>query len=276
MKDYYNRTNDKIDFLKKIEDATAIILDGGKQDRKNIISFVRLMVDNQNYDEIISDQDILYITKRLEARFDIRMEAGSLISAEGYTPWLDDARKGIDGYYWERYKRLLPDKGFNRQVINVLDLDTDKNLDHLENPKKKGAWKRKGLCVGHVQSGKTANYIGVICKAADAGYKVIIVLAGLLNPLRDQTQERIDEGFVGLDSSLQLKSTNLNEKLTGVGKFYDAKTWHSPVPLTTNTQDFDRKIATQLRAQISQFNEPVIFVVKKNVSILKNLIDWLR
>ncbi|MCF6248580.1 MAG: Z1 domain-containing protein [Desulfobacula sp.] len=267
---------DHASILEKIEDGVAILLDGGKKDRNTIINFVRMVVDSQYNNETVSEQGILQITKRLEARFDISMEVGNLLSTEGYTPWVDDARNNIVWYYWERYKRLLPDKKFNRKVINVLDIDTNKILDHLENPGKQGSWKRKGLCVGHVQSGKTANYLGVICKAADAGYKVIIVLAGLLNALRNQTQERIDEGFVGFDSSQQLEATTLEEKLTGVGKFYDSSNWHSPVPLTTNSKDFDRKIATQLRAQISQFNEPVIFVLKKNVSILKNLIDWLK
>lgn len=268
------------ELLEKIEDNVARALDGVVADREKIISTVKAYAEIQatinRVEGLISEQDINNITERLEARFDISMEVGNLLSAEGYTPWLDDARENIDWYYWERYKRLLPDKKFNREVINVLDIDTNKILDHLENPEKEGGWKRKGLCVGHVQSGKTANYLGVICKAADAGYKVIIVMAGLLNALRNQTQERIDEGFVGLDSSRQLEATTLEEKLTGVGKFFNSATWHSPVPLTTNTQDFDRKIATQLRAQISQFNEPVIFVLKKNVSILKNLIDWLK
>jgi Z1 domain len=276
MNDQHVTIHDHAAILEKIEDGVAILLDGGKKDRDTIINFVRMVVANQHNDETVSEQDILQITKRLEVRFDISMEVGNLLSAEGYTPWLDDARRNIDWYYWKRYKRLLPDKKFNRKIINVLDIDTNKILDHLENPEKKGGWKRKGLCVGHVQSGKTANYLGVICKAADAGYKVIIVLAGLLNALRNQTQERIDEGFVGFDSSQQLEATTLEEKLTGVGKFYDSSNWHNPVPLTTNSQDFDRKIATQLRAQISQFNEPIIFVLKKNVSILKNLIDWLK
>ncbi len=270
------KTQDPAEILEKIEDGVAILLDGGKKDRNTIINFVRMVVASQNNQDTVSELGILQITKRLEARFDISMGVGNLLSAEGYTPWLDDARQNIEWYYWERYRRLLPDKKFNRKVINVLDIDTNKILDHLENPLKKGGWKRKGLCVGHVQSGKTANYLGVICKAADAGYKVIIVMAGLLNALRNQTQERIDEGFVGFDSSQQLEATTLEEKLTGVGKFYDSSNWHSPVPLTTNSQDFDRKIATQLRAQISQFNEPVIFVLKKNVSILKNLIDWFK
>lgn len=53
----------------------------------------------------------------------------------------------------------------------------------------------------NVQSGKTANYTGVICKAADAGYRLIIVIADMHNNLRNQTQMRIDEGFVGRDSA---------------------------------------------------------------------------
>lgn len=273
-----NTTASNSELMEKIEDNVARALEGIDADREKIIGTVTAYAQIQaTIDSAeISEQDILHITKRLESRFDIRMEVGSLLAAEDYTPWLDDARENVDWYYWERYKRLLPDKKFNREVINVLDIDTNKIIDHLENPGKSGGWKRKGLCVGHVQSGKTANYLGVICKAADAGYKVIIVLAGLLNALRNQTQERIDEGFVGLDSSRQLEATTLEEKLIGVGKFYDSATWRTPVPLTTNTQDFDRKIATQLRAQIGQFNEPVIFVLKKNVSILKNLIDWLK
>ena len=54
---------------------------------------------------------------------------------------------------------------------------------------------RRGLVMGHVQSGKTANYCGLVCKAADAGYKVIIVLSGVHNSLRSQTQIRVEEGF---------------------------------------------------------------------------------
>lgn len=263
----------KSELIDNIEDAVAILLESGSQDRDNIINFIRMIVGSQYADCSISEQNILTITKRLETRFDVSMGVGTLIEAEGYTPWLDDSRENIDWYYWPRYKKLLPKKKFNREVINVLDIDTNKIIDHLENPMKPGGWKRKGLCVGHVQSGKTANYLGVICKAADAGYKVIIVLAGLLNSLRNQTQERIDEGFVGRDSSLQLQAATLSETLTGVGKLSSDQ---FPVPLTTSTQDFDRNIATQLGAQISQFHDPVIFVLKKNVSILRNLIDWLK
>ncbi len=227
--------------LEKIEDSVALIMEGGENNRENLLNAVKLTASITPNAGGISEDEILIITKRLEARFDIKMSIGNLLKAEEYIPGLDENRGGISWYYWERYKRLLPEKKFNREVINVLDLDTDNIIDHIENPKKEGAWKRKGLVVGHVQSGKTANYTGVICKAADAGYKIIIVLAGLLSALRNQTQERIDEGFVGLDSSMQLESSNLEEKLTGVGKFFSLSSWRTPVPLTTSLKDFDNR-----------------------------------
>ncbi|WP_340123261.1 Z1 domain-containing protein [Methylobacter svalbardensis] len=260
--------------LERIEDAVATLLGGGVTERKVIITMVNTIAALPQYAGKIKEDDILKIAKKLETRFDISMGIGSILEGENYSEWLATNRGDIDWYYWKRYKRLLPDKKFAPNVISQLDIVTDKIIDHLENPKKQGQWKRKGLVVGHVQSGKTANYTGVICKAADSGYKVIIVLAGLLKTLRNQTQERIDEGFVGLDSARQLDATGQKEKLVGVGKFDSAM--RAPVSLTTSTQDFNKKIATQLGTRIGHFNEPVILVLKKNVSTLKNLIEWLR
>lgn len=262
-----------INIFEKIEDMVARHLEGGTPTRDTIYNATKNISDLWYPNQII-EESLLNITKKLETRFDISMGIGSILEADDYTPWLDDNRGEIDWYYWKRYRRLLPDKKFAPDVISKLDIVTDKIIGHLENPKKQGEWKRKGLVVGHVQSGKTANYTGVICKAADSGYKVIIVLAGLLSALRDQTQERIDEGFVGLDSARRLDAIGQKEKLVGVGKFDSAM--RAPVSLTTNTKDFDKKIATQLRTRIGHFNEPVILVLKKNVSILRNLIDWLK
>jgi len=202
--------------VETIEDTVARAFQGGSPARETIYETTKnisdLLFPNQ-----VSEEDILNITRKLETRFDISMGIGSLLEADDYIPWLDDNRGDIDWYYWKRYRRLLPDKKFASDVISKIDIVTDNIIGHLENPKKQGKWKRKGLVVGHVQSGKTANYTGVICKAADSGYKVIIVLAGLLSALRNQTQERIDEGFVGLDSARQLEATGLKEKLVGVG-----------------------------------------------------------
>lgn len=100
--------------------------------------------------------------------------------------------------------------------VNDLDDFTNKILDKCVNPKKDGSWDRRGMVVGHVQSGKTSNYVGLINKATDAGYKVIIVIAGTISSLRRQTQERIDSGYIGRSSSDYINKKEYN--LVGVGQ----------------------------------------------------------
>jgi hypothetical protein len=128
------------------------------------------------------------------------------------------------------------------------------------------------MVVGHVQSGKTANYAGLICKAADAGYRLIIVIAGIHNNLRNQTQERIDEGFIGRDTG-RMASAARGSRAIGVGIYDDAC---PPVSLTTSKSDFNKTTATNNKSQIGSYNVPVVLVIKKNTNTLKNLIDWLR
>ncbi len=106
----------------------------------------------------------------------------TLSSGENHIPWLGAERK--KGWiYWKRYSEYMETR-IPWTARDALDVATDEVLSQLENPTREGAWDRRGLVVGHVQSGKTGNYTGLICKAADAGYKIIIVLAGLHNNLR--------------------------------------------------------------------------------------------
>ncbi|APE07049.1 hypothetical protein BM528_15715 [Alteromonas sp. RW2A1] len=263
--------------LNQIEDLTEkfLIVQLGERNlenitREQIFTAVKMMAQNLN---VTNTEELNFITSKLEERFDISMELGVAFEAEDYTPWLEEHRGDISWFFWERYKRHLTNSGFPPKVVTQLDLVTDKILDHLEYPKKTGDWSRKGLVVGHVQSGKTANYTGVINKAADAGYKVIIVLAGILSALRSQTQERIDEGFIGVDSSTQLDNIPLKKRLVGVGEYsYE----NVPVSFTTTVHDFKNTIAQQIRSGIGNFNQPVVLVIKKNKSILQNLINWLN
>jgi len=222
----------------------------------------------------LSQCDKEQVRKRLEARFDIAMDLGLLFSSEeDYRPWINDARGEIDWFYWDRYRRLLDQKRFPPQVIARLDDVADMILDHLQDPTLKGKWTRKGLVVGHVQSGKTANYTGLVAKAGDAGYKVIIVLAGILNLLRNQTQVRIDEGFVGKDTSLMLLGYQLSQVLTGVGKIDKSR---FPVSVTSSDKDFSVNTLKQLNVSLDAIHEPIVIVIKKNVSTLKNVISWLQ
>ncbi len=150
----------------------------------------------------VDDAQAEYLARALEARHGVTMTIGAMLTDRDYTPWLLSARSTIEPYYWGRYKKLLRAKHMSTQVIASLDDVTERILGLLENPAKPGTWDRRGMVVGHVQSGKTANYTGLICKAADAGYRLVVVIAGIHNNLRNQTQTRIDEGFIGRDNTI--------------------------------------------------------------------------
>ncbi|MBW2662973.1 MAG: hypothetical protein JRD93_13505 [Deltaproteobacteria bacterium] len=203
--------------------------------------FIREKVDTASalVGENITSVEKDELVKYLESQFDVTMNIGAVIQEE-FEPWLESAKAKIEPYFWDRYKKLLQNKGFGLRVIPKLDQITDKILGLLENPLKQGAWERKGMVVGHVQSGKTANYTGLICKAADAGYKLIIVIAGTQNNLRSQTQARINEGFVGRDSSRLLKTDPGINRYIGVGR-YDHR--NIPITLTNTSSDFNKRTA---------------------------------
>ncbi len=213
---------------------------------------------------VYSEAEIQKTIGIIQTRHDTRMEVGVMFEAEDCKPWLSDRHGYIDFYYWNRYHELLKEK-FSVDVVGKLDTITDKILDHLEDPQKEGNWQRKGLVVGHVQSGKTANYIGLICKAADAGYKVIIVLGGMLNSLRNQTQARIDSDFFGYCTK--------TKKEIGVAKFENTR---RPFSLTTSIADFAKTTADRVQIDLEALKEPVVFVLKKNVTTLKNVKNWLE
>ena len=174
--------------------------------------------------------------------------------------------------YWERYKKyLLADKGFPSKVVNIMDDVLDTLTDLLGDPTRDIKYNRRGLIIGDVQSGKTANYTGLICKAVDSGYKVIVLLTGTIEKLRQQTQQRIDEGFVGTSSDAMMKQKEEGLYI-GVGQ-YDSSI--RPMVLTSTVDDFKSKNANNLGFDLNNINGPVIFVLKKNASVLKRLNKWL-
>ena len=222
----------------------------------------------------VSDDDAERVARLLEQRFGVLQAIGSVIvdTSQDHQPWLDAAKIEMEFYYWDRYRRYLSTQmKLPPQVLTTLDEVTDRILNLLEDPSRGGSWDRRGMVVGHVQSGKTANYTGLICKAADAGYKLIVVVAGIHNNLRSQTQRRVDEGFVGRDSSLILNKSD--DKFVGVGTFDQQR---RPSTLTTTFRDFNKAQATSAGIPIQNLTEPVVLVIKKNSRTLANLIEWLR
>lgn len=213
--------------------------------------------------------DLQPIVNEVMIAIDTRMGAGvSLIDteAEHDQEWVYK-RNDINWTYADAYEKFLKSHGWHPNVVHSLSDVSLKILGHLQDPKSEGSWDRRGLVIGHVQSGKTANYMGVISRAADAGYKFIIVIAGIHNNLRKQTQERIDEGFVGRSSD------PANRRPVGVG--LDGRYPH-PAALTNVNDDFNKRAASQSGWKLNDFNKPVIMVIKKNVSTLNGLHKWLK
>ncbi|RMU96078.1 Z1 domain-containing protein, partial [Pseudomonas coronafaciens] len=219
----------------------------------------------------VSDSEFENVIKRLHVALTLDMGLGSYVYDE-HNPWLRARKADIDPFYWERYQTDLLKQGWGPKVVSSLDKVTDEILDLLGNPKESVGWPRRGLVMGDVQSGKTSNYTGLICKAADAGYKLVILLTGTLESLRRQTQERLDSGFVGLDSSGVVNNRKRHRKEIGVGLIDAAR---SAGVFTSTVGDFKAATVNQLGFKLKDYKEPVLLVVKKNRRILENLADWL-
>lgn len=210
----------------------------------------------------------------------VRQTGGNyLFSSESNEPWLPEFEAAglVDWAYWERYRAYLEeDMGWSRSVCDTIGKDAWDILSLTHDPRDEH-FSTKGLVIGNVQSGKTANYLGLLCRAADVGYKYLVVLAATTNDLREQTQKRIEEGFIGF----RLVQDESDKKLfkteyVGVGDGVPESFRH-PNPGTSRQDDFKKaKMETFLQFGADNVKEPWVFVIKKNVSTLNNLITWLR
>lgn len=187
----------------------------------------------------------------LLSRIAVRMELGTALTGNAiHQPWVDSLP--IEWKCWSEYKTSLFEQGLPEGVIRTIGYDTRRILDLAGNPRSIIGWDRRGLVLGHVQSGKTSNYSGLLCRAADAGYKLFIIIAGIHENLRSQTQQRIDAAFIDLAPG-------------------DMR----PISLTTKDLDFSKDSADH-RIPPKGVASSLVLVVKKNASILRNLLNWLK
>ena len=212
------------------------------------------------------------VIAELQTRLAIRMDRGACVKEKNHVPWYYAAKAKLPTHFWDRYRTyLFRDAGFNSDVVDSLDASTDEMMDLLSNPKADFDFQRRGLVIGDVQSGKTSNYIALMNKAADAGYRIIILLSGTIEKLRRQTQGRVDEGFVGLDSTAFIRDRN--NILLGVGSIDPSiNGW----AVTSTSSDFNTGTANRISGQLAHVQVPVVFVLKKNKSVLEKLENWLR
>ena len=183
-------------------------------------------------------------------------------------------------FYWRKQREFLITTLSKRngqedasKIINSIDFETEEILRNMENPTRQ-SFNSKGLVVGYVQSGKTANFTALISKAADVGYRFVIVLAGIHDELRQQTQIRIDKELTGHNNlSLEGNFIEWNEleeskrwlNLTSAG-------WLSGI----ETGEFSGRGINKFKDVFLNKNRPVIAIVKKNVKILDRIIKWIN
>lgn len=165
-------------------------------------------------------------------------------------------------HYWPTLRTyLLGVKGWPRDTVASLDDASDRILRELK-PPSTPEFDIRGLVLGHVQSGKTANFTALIAKAADAGYRLVVVFSGIDNGLRRQTQIRLNRELTGLPHS-----PPGSVSMPPVGK-----QWHQ---FTTGDLDGDFNPGRANHAAL-QGSQPVLLVVKKNGHVLRRLMDWFQ
>lgn len=228
-----------------------------------------------------------------------------VVISDTFEPWYTTERQQASNFYWRAYSRYLTSmKNWHPGAITSLDQATTGVVERLSDPMREEAYQAKGLVVGYVQSGKTANFTGVLAKAIDAGYRLLIVLTGTVDLLREQTQRRIDMELVGRENILRGVDPSDTELISTVD-YQDDPDWdrfvkHSFLPseqglpdivrLTTHRFDYkslkagitalEFERAVKMKPFYDQVNLPTssarLVVVKKNKTVLQKLVKDLK
>lgn len=212
------------------EAARAVVLGMGLSDRSEVDEVVEAIRKKGRDYQTLTNPSGMHSSEYMA---DLRGEAG-------IHSWYTGPREG--DRWWPQVSAVLSRAGDD--VVQSVDKASSTVVAHLSPPNVREL-KKKGLVVGYVQSGKTANYTAVMAKAADAGYRLFIVLSGLHNNLRKQTQARLEADLFDDD-------------------------W---VRLTSMSADFGSVVGG---SALLNANKPIVAVVKKNGTRLAKLRDWLR
>lgn len=241
-------------------------------DGERIETYVRLvrvlMTDGQTIDDALTaaahlipvqDREAVRRAYTAQTSTTITVLEPGVLADGGPRAWFEHYNPA-DGYYWRRQRNFLAHDLERKEFeIDSLDKSTNKILSHLEDPHSPDGFAIRGLVIGHVQSGKTQNFSALIAKAADAGYKIVIVLSGLHNSLRRQTQLRLERDLG-------------RENVAGVGEPEAGKRWQ----WMTGPELWEDFAKSGVNAAVLQGNEQVILVVKKNKSRLEWLNAWMK
>lgn len=264
--------SDKIDNLTRMVDSLIQLNNSDKNlDDEAVDGYIKTVVAMSGAE--CSNEELAALKRNIQYKYQIYTVPGQSILADyEQENWYSDRKSEITPRFWNRYKNYLIDqKHFSPNVVSTLGEDTldQKLMNYILDPKAdyKSPVLKRGLIIGDVQSGKTSTYIGFLCKAADAGYKVFILLTGTIESLRKQTQERVEEGFIGIDMSAESK----DGRRVGVG--LDNQPIRA-MSMTSRVKDFvgdnDKTVIS-----LAGITDAIVFVIKKNATTLQKLTKWL-
>ncbi|MCX4434164.1 MULTISPECIES: Z1 domain-containing protein [Streptomyces] len=253
------------------------------------------------YDKLAFGADL---RKALDAAVPVHKEPGLVTISREFQPWYTREQAANRSFYWASYERLLRRK-LNDAAVSSLDEAAHAVVERLADPTREDPYGARGLVVGYVQSGKTANFTGVIAKAIDAGYRLVIVLGGTLNLLRGQTQRRLDMELIGQENILGAADPKDLDALVGID-YQDDEEWPAKFvsfgarPSTLGAFDIERLtsrdrdyMALERGISALEFEKPDrtrplydpanlhtararVMVVKKNKSVLEKLVKDLK
>jgi hypothetical protein len=246
-------------------------------------------------------------TQAFDDWFPVSNSGGTVVISKSFEPWYTNERRKEREFYWSAYSQYLLDvKHWDPDSVAALGIATGQVVERLSDPARKEAYQAKGLVVGYVQSGKTANFTGVLAKAVDAGYRLLIVLTGTIDLLREQTQRRIDMELVGRENILRRIDTSdpelmshvdyqddpdwIDDKFLRLGFLPSEQNYPDIVRLTTHHADYKSlkagitTLEVERRDKSRPLYDPVnlyssgarIAVVKKNTTVLTKLVKDLK
>ncbi|RYF54755.1 MAG: hypothetical protein EOO27_22850, partial [Comamonadaceae bacterium] len=157
-------------------------------------------------------------------------------------------------HHWRRHEVMLRQSDRASGQIDSVAAQSLRILRKLPDPVPSRAFQARGLVVGYVQSGKTASYTALAARAADAGYRLVIVLSGIHESLRAQTQNRLERELTGHQEG-------------GVSQADVGQEW---IALTRPHEDFQ-----DVDTRLLQSPSPFLVVAKKNVSVLRKIDTWI-
>ena len=262
----------------QIRDAFLQYLEG-RINEEYCIANIRVIIDlAKDYKKIESDNlDVNKIFSELLEK-EKAIEVVDIISKKDRPPkWIEnfDAKSTEEDYnksLFKQYQRVLGKEG-KTELASKLKKEVYQILDCTPEPKSGIGWRYKGLVFGKVQSGKTSNFIGLVTKAIDSGYDFIIILAGISEDLRQQTQDRVDKYIFRRDLK-GIKYISYKENSEASSKLNLINLTVSSRFINEKRKSGDFKLS-EINRKGTSAGGPEILVIKKNASVLKDVLRYL-